>query len=74
MTTTVTTQELIEKIAQAFSDYDDNDKYVGILDFMTLLISAAKKLDEQDRKLNLCYDHISSMTCSDLMDEIENIK
>lgn len=51
----ITAQELIEEIVNTFSDYDNENKYIGILNFMTLLIRAAKLLDEQDKELTMLY-------------------
>lgn len=52
----ITAQELIEEIVNTFSDYDNEDKCIGILNFMTLLIRSAKLLDEQDKELTMLYD------------------
>jgi hypothetical protein len=47
----LSTQELIDKIIETFNDYDNESKHIGILDFMTLLIQATKRLNEQDEEI-----------------------
>lgn len=62
MTTEINTKELIEKITQTFYDYDNDTKFVGILDFMNLLIQAAKLLDKHDKELTRLYERDYNVT------------
>lgn len=61
------TQELIDKIIETFNDYDNETKHIGILDFMTLLILANKRLNELDEEIYDLHNEISGLN-ADLMD------
>jgi hypothetical protein len=61
------TQELIDKIIETFNDYDNESKHIGILDFMTLLIQATKRLNEQDEEIYDLHNEISGLNAN-LMD------
>jgi len=51
-------QLLIDKVTKTFYDYDNETMYVGILDFMMLLIDAAKLIDKQEKEILSLKDDI----------------